>query len=93
MEKRTSGREPPRFSRRLYIGVPRSEIAYLKFVLEGYDNLAFMSVLDRFQALICLTFSPDQESEVRDLLGRLAREVDLREIPVPGAYPGAPVSR
>ncbi len=75
--------DPPRWSRRLYLRVPRREIAYVKFILESYDNLAFMSVLDRFEALLCLTFSPDQEAEVRELVRGLAREVEIEEISVP----------
>jgi len=83
MRKKTPRIEPPRWSGRLYVRVPRSEIAYFKFVLESYDNLAFMSVLDRFEALLCLTYSPDQETELVDLIQRLAREMDIRKIPAP----------
>jgi len=75
--------DPPRWSKRLYLRVPRREIAYLKFILESYDNLAFMSVLDRFEAVLCLTFSPDQVAGVRDVLTSLAREIEIREIRVP----------
>jgi len=75
--------EPSLWSKRLYLRLPRPEIAYVKFILESYDNLAFMSVVDRFEALLCLIFSPDQEEEVRDLVGRLEQEIELREIPVP----------
>lgn len=74
---------PPCWSKRLYLRVPRPEIAYVKFVLESYDNLAFMSVLDRFEALLCLTFSPHQETEVRELIHGLTQEVDIEEISVP----------
>ena len=83
MRNRLSRNMPPCWSKRLYLRVPRPEIAYVKFVLESYDNLAFMSVLDRFEALLCLTFSPDQETEVRDLIRGLGREVEIEEIPVP----------
>lgn len=87
MQKSASRTAPPRWSGRMYVRIPRAEIAYFKFVLESYDNLAFMSVLDRFQALVCLTFSPDQEAEVRELVQRLAREIDLAEIPLPAKDP------
>ena len=83
MRKTAPRTDPPRWSGRLYIRVPRMEIAYFKFVLESYDNLAFMSVLDRFEALLCLTYSPDQEAELVDLIHRLAREIDIWKIPVP----------
>lgn len=83
MRNRPPCNEPPQWSERLYLRLPRPEIAYVKFVLESYDNLAYMSVLDRFEALLCLTFSPDQEAEVRDLIRGLAHEVDIEEISVP----------
>lgn len=85
--------EPSLWSNRLYLSLPRPEIAYLKFILESYDNLAFMSVVDRFEALLCLTFSPDQEQEIRDLIGRLEREIELREIPVPTKKPQDRISK
>ncbi len=83
MRKKTPRDEPPRWSGRIYIRVPRAEIAYFKFVLESYDNLAFMSVLDRFEALLCLTHSPDQEAELLDLIKRLAREIAIERLSVP----------
>ena len=82
--------DPPRWSGRVYLRVPRPDIAYIRFILESYDNLAFMSVLDRFEALVRLTFSPDQEAEVRELIQRLAREMDIREVPVPVHDPDSP---
>lgn len=87
MRKKTSRTEPPRWSGRIYVRVPRAEIAYFKFVLESYDNLAFMSVLDRFEALLCLTYSPDQEAELVDLIHRLGREIALERVPVPESGP------
>ncbi|MCF8031162.1 MAG: DUF4911 domain-containing protein [Desulfohalobiaceae bacterium] len=86
-------KEPPLWSNRLYLRLPRPEIAYVKFILESYDNLAFMSVVDRFEALLCLTFSPNQEQEVRELVARLEREIELRELPVPIKKTQEPISK
>jgi len=52
----------------LYAEVPRSEIALYRFLLEGYDNLAVMSVVDRYRAVIKLRCSPDAQKELRELL-------------------------
>lgn len=55
-------------SRVLYAQVPRNEIAIYRFLLEGYDHLAIMSVVDRYRAVIKLRFLPDAESTLRGLL-------------------------
>ena len=41
----------------LYAEIPRSGIALYRFLLEGYDNLAVMSVVDRFRAVIRLRYA------------------------------------
>ncbi len=48
--------------------MPRNQIAFYRFLLEGYDNLAVMSVVDRYRAVIKLRFLPDAEKTLRDLL-------------------------
>jgi hypothetical protein len=48
--------------------VPRNQIALYRFLLEGYDNLAIMSVVDRYRAVIRLRFLPDAEKTLRGLL-------------------------
>ena len=52
----------------LYAEVPRNEIALYRFLLEGYDNLAVMSVVDRYRAVIKLRFLSDAEPILRRLL-------------------------
>lgn len=59
---------PERSSRVLYAQIPRSQIAIYRFLIEAYDNLAIMSVVDRFRAVIKLRFLPDAERTLRSLL-------------------------
>jgi len=59
---------PQRSSRVLYAEIPRSEIALYRFLLEGYDNLAIMSVVDRYRAVIKLRFADDAEGVLRGML-------------------------
>lgn len=52
----------------LYAEVPRNRIALYRFLLEGYDNLAIMSVVDRYRAVIKLRFTPGAQRTLRELL-------------------------
>ncbi|MDY7001478.1 MAG: DUF4911 domain-containing protein [Thermodesulfobacteriota bacterium] len=65
---RKPGSAPPRWSRRLYIRISPADTAQFKFLLESYGHLAYLSVVDRYAAVARISFSPDQESEVRDFL-------------------------
>lgn len=68
-QTRDLGLLPPETgSRILYAEVPRHQIALYRFLLEGYDNLAVMSVIDRYRAVIRLRFLPDAERTLRGLL-------------------------
>lgn len=70
---------PRRSSEVLYAEVPRNQIALYRFLLEGYDNLAVMSVVDRYRAVIKLRFLPDAERTLRGVL--LAQGAKLIEPP------------
>ena len=66
---RDCGLVPPCLhSRVLYAEIPRSRIALFRFLLEGYDNLAVMSVVDRFRAVVKLRFTPDAEQVLREMM-------------------------
>ncbi|MDH4321671.1 MAG: DUF4911 domain-containing protein [Desulfobulbaceae bacterium] len=47
-------------------------IHYLRFILEGYDNLAMQSTVDVRQGLVELRYTPEVEEEVLSLLGSLS---------------------
>lgn len=62
----------------LYAEIPRSSIALYRFLLEGYDNLAVMSVVDRFRAVIRLRCATHAEKTLREFLtAQGARILDL----------------
>lgn len=69
---------PETASRVLYAEIPRSEIAVYRFLIEGYDNLAIMSVVDRYRAVIKLRYLSDAEPVLRGLLlAQGARLIDM----------------
>ena len=59
---------PPEWSRRFYLRVSPKDLAHLKFILESYGHLAYLSVVDRYAAVVQLVFSPNQEGEVCEFL-------------------------
>ena len=58
----------------------RKDIAYIKFILEGYEGIALATTIDNNESIIQLTIVPDFESDVEMLLAALKKEVDFSEI-------------
>ena len=68
----------PIWSDRLYLYVNRKDIAYLRFILESHHNIAYISVLDKYEAVAQLTFTPAQKQEVLSFLNGLSREINIQ---------------
>lgn len=69
------------YSRILYAEVPRERIALFRFLLEAYDNLALMSVVDRYRAVIKIRCTDAGLNTVRNVLhaeGAKIIELDKR---------------
>ncbi|HOO90745.1 MAG TPA: DUF4911 domain-containing protein [Syntrophales bacterium] len=58
----------------------RSDIAYVKYILEGYENLATITTIDRSASVVRLSILPDFASDVEGILTALKQEVDIYEI-------------
>jgi hypothetical protein len=70
-------------SLRTYLRVERKQIAYLKFILEGYDGLAVMSTVDRAAGVIMLDIGPGCEADVDLILQDLRREIRIEPLREP----------
>jgi len=66
------------WSKRLYLYMERKDIAYLRFILESHHNLAYISILDKYEAVAQLTFTPEQKQEVLFFLQGLGKEIPLQ---------------
>lgn len=75
---------PPIWSKRKYICIPRREIVFFKFMLECEHNLALMTVVDKYEAVIKLSYSPGQVQEIEYFLDRMQEQMSLDQLPVPG---------
>lgn len=77
---------PTAFAKR-YARMPRGEIAYLRFILESYDGLAFARTLDSENGLVEIAFPPEREDDVAALLEALSHETGLSEVVPPAEVP------
>lgn len=77
---------PQAFSKR-YFKIPRREIAYLRFILESYDGLAFVRTIDSREQLVEIACPPERLADVAALLTDLGGETGMREVPPPSPVP------
>ena len=67
-------------SGRIYIRINSRDVALFRFLLETEDNLGYMTVLDRWRALLKVTFSPHQAWQMRVCLGGMREMLDFEII-------------
>lgn len=58
----------------------RRDIAYVKYILEGYEGLATVTTIDRIESVVQLSILPDFASDVDGILEALKKEIDICEI-------------
>lgn len=58
----------PQASARLYVRLLPRNVSLLTFLLQAEDNLALPTVVDRFAAVVRLTYSPDEAGRVEVFL-------------------------
>lgn len=63
----------------IFLQLNPDEIAYFKFILEGYDGLASVTTIDRKLGLVALCHPASLAEEVRELLSGLACEITFLE--------------
>lgn len=89
----------PALSDRLYLRLPRADVALFRFFLEAQDNLALFSSLGQEhpasggRMVLVLRFAPSARREVLAWLGELAGELPLELLPAvlaPALTPAPP---
>jgi len=64
----------------LSLRVDRSDIFYVRFILEGYDGLGIVSTKDPAQGRLIVTYPACSRLEVSDLMKALEEEGVVREV-------------
>ena len=60
--------------------IDRRQIAFLKFIVESYDNLALLTTLDARAGIVQLQVPPGCEDTVRELMHDLANTMILQPL-------------
>ncbi|MEA1970228.1 MAG: DUF4911 domain-containing protein [Thermodesulfobacteriota bacterium] len=58
----------------------RKDIAYVKYILEGYEGLATITTVDKDNSVVQLSILPDFAYDVDGILEALKEEIDIYEI-------------
>lgn len=67
----------------IYLEICPPDIAYIKFVLESYEEVGIIRTIDRKKAVIVLLAIADFVEVARAIIESLQHEITLIEIPPP----------
>lgn len=67
----------------IYLEICPSDIAYIKFILESYEEVGIIRTIDRKKAIIVLLAVSDFIEVASAIVKSLQQEVTLNEIPPP----------
>ncbi len=71
--------------------LPRREVAYLRFLVEGYDGLVFLRTLEGREALVEISYPPSRGADACAFVAALEAELGLSEVAVPSSPPPSSV--
>ena len=63
-----------------YYRIDRTEISFLKFIVEAYDGLAVLSTVDAEAGIVMLNIAPGCEPDVEMILQELKKNIMLEKI-------------
>jgi hypothetical protein len=58
-----------------FFAIDKKEIAYLKFILEGYSGLATLTTISAREGRILLLMAPGAEYELTEIMQMLTEEI------------------
>ncbi len=73
-----------------YFRMNRRDLAYLKFILEGYDNMSLLSTVDAREGIVSLTIPAGFTADMAALVTALQQEIELTELPPDAVIPNSP---
>ncbi|MDX2433052.1 MAG: DUF4911 domain-containing protein [Desulfobacterales bacterium] len=59
----------------MQLRISPDRIHYLKFILEGYDNLATLSTVNARQGLVEIRYLPESKKDLTDLLTEITSDI------------------
>lgn len=64
----------------IHVALNRRDIAYVRFIFEGYDGLGIVSILDPHRAVALIQYPACQHVEARALILALRQEGAIKEV-------------
>lgn len=64
----------------LLVCIAPTQIYFLKFIMEAYDNLTIMSTVDRVNGIVELKYPPELDNEVKQILQSMNLRLKLEHI-------------
>jgi hypothetical protein len=58
----------------------RSQIHFLRFLLEAYEGVAVLTTLDRVAGLVTLLIAPGREAELEQLLAEVGEGIMIEPV-------------
>ena len=65
---------------RVRVHLDRRQVAFLRFLLEGYDGLATISTVDRWASVVDLHVPEERVSELQSLLAVVKEQLEISRI-------------
>ncbi len=65
-----------------YYRVDQKEISFLKFIIEGYDNIGNITTIDSNTGIIVINIAPGCTEEVRPILNKLKKKMMIEPIQI-----------
>ena len=53
---------------------------FINFILESYEDIGFVTTIDRFKAIVKITISPYFEADFNNIIDDLKKEIEIEEI-------------
>ncbi len=63
-----------------YYRIDRSEICFLKFIVEAYDGLAVLTTVDPETGIVMLYIAPGCEAEIETILQELKKNIIIEAL-------------
>jgi len=64
-----------------YFRVNRRDLVYLKFILEGYDNMSVLTTVDAEAGIARLLVPAGFAADMAELVEALQQDIELAELP------------
>ena len=74
---------PAQESARLLVRIRPCHAGMFRFLLEGYEHLAYFTVLNKYEGLLKIVYSPHRERAVRQALAEIGDSLPLEVLPWP----------